>query len=164
MANLGQQLNDESLRRADRKTHLDSLFFSIDAGTTGDEWSRFQLLMPANILEAYVEHCMVRAAGAITTLHAVDSNSLREVGQLFVSSEGAGGVIRDVRISQPLAGFGIISAAPGNLWICVWPLVNVHVTRNDSIEILVPPSDDSGSPTGDYDCTITLRDVKYTKK
>ncbi len=161
MASVGDITHDIASRRADRESSVDYLRYTIPL--SNDEWNTGYLVVPADILDAYIIRCTVYCIN-VATVHEVDPTSLREVGQLWVRSQAGGD--RGVHMSEPLAGFAVGTATtPPDSWQLEFRDVEEHITRDDGVGFVFPPCDDHATTaTGDYIVWLTLRVKKYTKK
>ncbi len=161
MTALGLQLNLETARRADRYTGQDELFYTFAGNTL--EWCSFELEIPSDILDAVVVELSVESRAAATP-HEVDPGSLREVCRMTVHQlgEAAG---RGVYVSEPIVGMNdAADAAIPNGWFACFRELSIHVTRQDTLNIVAPPPDDNVSPTGDYFAWLRLMAIVYSKR
>ncbi len=153
-------------RWADRKIGEDWLTYAVNASTTGDEWSTVQLAIPSDILDGYIYQMQVVSTNSPATARNMDQQRERVVVSLLKGA-GLAGVpsLRTIEASEELAnGSNDVNSGVPSAWVARFPPLNVHVVGADQLSLVLPPADDSGTPTADYSVTVGLRDVTYTKK
>jgi len=138
--------------------------YDVDGSTTSDEWQRFGILIPDEILNALVESVTVQGVEA-NTLHVVDA---KEVATMQPTGPSNSSGYEGVWVSEPIMDSTIDGAtvAP-DCWVAHWPFIKqygLRVTSKQVVRFFVPPADDHGSPTANYRVYLTLRVLEKTKK
>ncbi len=161
MSSLGQLEADSALRRVDRKNNFETIVYLGDPDDV--LWSSATLLIPSDILDAYIMAITVRS-NAATAPHEVDATSLRECFVMWVSTQGGG--VRGQVASPPIQSFNDANEVGVGNWITTlfFPEEFHHVTRDDSIGLWMPPAEDNVADTGTYIINLMLRGLRYTKK
>ncbi len=160
---------DPSIVFADRRHNVEYLQYSINAVTFGDEWNHIDLNIPTNILEGVLINCNVETRNAPATARNLDAQ--REVCQLSlrVAAQLSTPIMAPVvAVSEPISNSNLGVGAPGvDAWATEFRDLAAHfirLTRDDILQLHMPPADDNSTPTADYFCRLILAIGKYTKK
>ncbi len=160
---------DVTIQWADRRHNLEYLQYHIDALTFGDEWNHIDLRIPTNILEGLLISCTVETRNAPATARDLDAQ--REVCSIVVrqAAQLATPVIAPVvAVSEPISNFNLGVGVPTvDAWATEFreiPARLIRLTRDDIVQLHLPPADDNTTPTADYFCRLMVAIGKYTKK
>ncbi len=153
---------------ADRRGRVNReyFFYGIDVGTTGDEWSTIDLLIPSNILEAVITHAVVRSQNTPATVRDMDAQRERALLSMRYGAQDGPPILSPVMaVSEPITNCSVSSVTLGNNWLGQFVIRQpMLVTRRDNIQLVFPPTDDNATPTADAEFFMTLEVLKYTKR
>ncbi len=140
--------------------------YTIDCGTTGDEWSLVTLLVPSNILDGFVESAVLFTLPPAATIRAL--GAIRERASLRIRYGGqinAPSLAPFFAVSEEIANWSENDPANEQVWIAEFKnLPRVHITRNDQLQLSFPPVDGNSTPTADARLHLGVSVEKYTKR
>ncbi len=152
---------------ADRRTALEWWQYVMDVGTTGDEWSIFNLVLPDDVMDALVVDIVVETRNAPATARDLASENQRCSVSVNRGRQLATAVLAPrVAISEPISEWNVgVGAAGTDGWTAKFaPFKPFWIGMDDHLTVICPPVDASGTPTADAVVWLAVEAVKYSKR
>ena len=148
-------------RKADRYSGYDVLYANSNASSNAHQFNDFDILLPADLLDAYVESVILTSHSATNPYNLGDTPHYCYIGKWY--DDNAVQWYKSDRVGIGSPQFTGASAAVG--WGAEVRLGSMmHVTGGDVLNVRLPPISTTSSPDGSYIVYINLRVKKYNKR
>ncbi len=154
-----------TIHYADRRTGQEWWQYEVDCGTTGDEWSLVNLLVPSNVLDCEVKEVVLRTINAPATARTITTRERASIA--FNKGAGIASAIMSpmVLVSDEIADYSVGFGAAADAWVAKWVVPpHMWIGRDDFLTLVFPPTDANGTPTADAICFLAVNAVNYTKR